>query len=111
MTQSGLDPKFDDIGHLRADQSTEGVIGWFGLFSLSPGFKSSHESFESYRLQRHQPGHNRNLQTPIVLATRATRKTTRFLVHDAKCNATETMHRARMSEPESQLRREHKVVS
>jgi hypothetical protein len=33
------------------------------------------------------------MQNPSVLATRATRKTTRFGVRDAKCNAAGAMHR------------------
>jgi hypothetical protein len=34
-----------------------------------------------------------HIQNPNVLATRATRKTTRFGVRDAKCNAAGAMHR------------------
>jgi hypothetical protein len=34
ITQASLDPKFNDIRHLLAEQSTDGVIGCFGLSIL-----------------------------------------------------------------------------
>ena len=42
------------------------------------------------------------MQIPSVLATRATRKTNRFSVRDAKYNAAGAMHRASMGAPELQ---------
>jgi hypothetical protein len=42
------------------------------------------------------------MQTPSVLATRATRKTTRFGQRDAKCNAAGAMHRASMGATDGQ---------
>ena len=41
ITQASLDPKLNDIRHLRADQEFCGVIGCFGLTSPSPHFKTS----------------------------------------------------------------------
>lgn len=41
------------------------------------------------------------MQNRSVLATRATRKTTRFGVRDAKCNAAGAMHRAAWALQES----------
>jgi hypothetical protein len=37
ITQASLDPKLNDIRHLRADQEFCGVIGCFGLSILNRG--------------------------------------------------------------------------
>jgi hypothetical protein len=49
--------------------------------------------FKSYRLQRCGSVPKQDIQNPNVLATRATLKTTRFSVRDAKYNAAGAMHR------------------
>ena len=41
-TAFSLDPKLNDIRHLRADQEFCGVIGCFGLLSTHPLFRTSH---------------------------------------------------------------------
>ena len=56
-------------------------------------FPNMATQFEPYRLHGRGSLPNRDMQNPSVLATRATRKTTRFGVRDAKNNAAGAMHR------------------
>lgn len=56
-------------------------------------FPNMATQFEPYRLHRHESVPNWDIQIPSVLTTRATRKTTRFSVRDAKYNAAGAMHR------------------
>ena len=93
ITQASLDPKLNDIRHLRAEQSLDGVIDCFGLVSTHPLFRTSLGLFESYRLHGCGSVPDCDIQNPSVLTTRATRKTTRFGVRDAKYNAAGAMHR------------------
>ena len=69
---------------------------------LPPRIITTHKYFESYRLHRRGSLPNWDMQIPSVLATRATRKTNRFSVRDAKYNAAGAMHRASMGAPELQ---------
>jgi hypothetical protein len=62
----------------------------------------SHAWFESYRLRRRGSVPKGDRQISSVLATRETRKTTRFRQRDAKCNAAGAMHRASMGATELQ---------
>ncbi len=68
ITQASLDPKLNDIRHLRAAQSLEGVLDCPVLSPTHPLFRTSHNWFESYRLHGRGSVPNRNMQNPSVLA-------------------------------------------
>ena len=93
ITQTSLDPKLNYIRHLRAEQEFCGVIGCFGLVSPHPHLRTSLTYSQSYRLHGRGSWPDRDMQDPSVLTTRATRKTTRIWVRDAKYNAAGAMHR------------------
>jgi hypothetical protein len=57
ITQASLDPKLNDIRHLRADQSLDGVIGCFGLSSGWPRLFHSMQASRRTELQREFPLH------------------------------------------------------
>jgi hypothetical protein len=52
ITQASLDPKLNNIRHLRAEQEFCGVIGCFGLVSPHPHLRTSLTYSQSYRLHR-----------------------------------------------------------
>ena len=57
ITQASLDPKLNDIRHLRADQEFCGVIGCFGLVSGWPRLFHSMRASRQTELQRAFPLH------------------------------------------------------
>ena len=57
ITQARLDTKCDDIRHLRAEQSLDGVIGCFGLISGWPRLFHSMRASRQTELQREFPLH------------------------------------------------------
>ena len=57
ITQASLDPKLNDIKHLRAEQEFNGVIGCFGLVSGWPRLFHSMRASRQTQLQREFPLH------------------------------------------------------
>ena len=100
-TQGRFDLNTNDFEQLRASRSIDWAMGCFRRFTPTPVLKF-------IRIVRILPpprlliSPNRNMQTPNVLTTRATRKTTRFGARDAKCNAAGARHRASMGATDGQ---------
>jgi hypothetical protein len=57
ITQDSIDPKLNDIRHLRADQGFYGVIDSFGLISGWPRLFHSMRASRQTELQREFPLH------------------------------------------------------
>ena len=64
ITQASLDPKLNNIRHLRAEQEFCGVIGCFGLVSPHPHLRTSLTYSQSYRLHGRGSWPNRGYAKP-----------------------------------------------